>query len=112
MRILQRDVLRQAALAQLVEQLICNQQVIGSTPVRGSNFHLALHALYQGKRARSGAPDVSRWFSLNRVIWAHFSFSRGPSVAQEAFSLPVEPSRAGLSLLADMRHSYSDPPSR
>jgi hypothetical protein len=28
--------LRQAALAQLVEQLICNQQVIGSTPVRGS----------------------------------------------------------------------------
>ena len=25
-----------AALAQLVEQLICNQQVVGSTPARGS----------------------------------------------------------------------------
>ena len=34
--ILRREASRQAALAQLVEQLICNQQVIGSTPVRGS----------------------------------------------------------------------------
>ncbi len=70
-----------AALAQLVEQLICNQQVIGSTPVRGSDSYLAFHALYQGKRARGGDSDVSRWFSWNRVIWAHFSLSRGPSVA-------------------------------
>ena len=27
-----------ASLAQLVEQLICHQQVIGSTPIRGSDF--------------------------------------------------------------------------
>ena len=29
-----------AEVAQLVEQLICNQQVAGSTPIFGSNFSL------------------------------------------------------------------------
>jgi hypothetical protein len=28
-----------ASLAQLVEQLICNQQVVGSTPTAGSIFY-------------------------------------------------------------------------
>jgi hypothetical protein len=76
-----------AALAQLVEQLICNQQVVGSTPARGSDFYLAFHALYQGKRACCGHVSASHQFSFVGVIWGHFSLSRGPSVAQESFSL-------------------------
>jgi hypothetical protein len=46
--------LRQAALAQLVEQLICNQQVIGSTPVRGSERSETLsRAVHQPRKTRS-----------------------------------------------------------
>ena len=52
-------VLRQAALAQLVEQLICNQQVIGSTPVRGSNSDLSrvVHS-DSGPRVVSNQPPL------------------------------------------------------
>ena len=32
---------REAGIAQLVEQLICNQQVIGSNPIAGSGLKLA-----------------------------------------------------------------------
>lgn len=35
---------REAGLAQLVEQLICNQQVAGSSPILSSNF-LGVHVL-------------------------------------------------------------------
>ena len=30
----------EAGIAQLVEQLICNQQVIGSNPIAGSSFKI------------------------------------------------------------------------
>ena len=33
---------RNAGIAQLVEQLICNQQVIGSNPIAGSNLKMEL----------------------------------------------------------------------
>ena len=31
-----------AGLAQLVEQLICNQQVVGSTPIASSNHSISI----------------------------------------------------------------------
>ena len=81
-RTLQRDASRHAALAQLVEQLICNQQVVGSTPARGSKFDLAFCALYQGKRALSSGPVAFRHFASIGFILRHFSFSNGPNTAQ------------------------------
>jgi hypothetical protein len=74
-----------AALAQLVEQLICNQQVVGSTPARGSNPDLAFHAVYLGKRSSSGFLDVSREFSSIRAIGPCFPSWCGPNVAQGCF---------------------------
>ncbi len=37
--------MRLAGVAQLVEQLICNQQVVGSTPIASSNFHVSVSGL-------------------------------------------------------------------
>ncbi len=51
------------------EQLICNQQVIGSTPVPGSNHMQVFCVRYQGKRPPS---DSLRCHSLSYVISHYF----------------------------------------
>jgi mannose/fructose-specific phosphotransferase system component IIA len=38
-----------AGIAQLVEQLICNQQVIGSSPIAGSPYNQALRLIMRSK---------------------------------------------------------------
>ena len=39
-----------ATVAQLVEQLICNQQVVGSSPISGSTFIAGVRSYRQGHR--------------------------------------------------------------
>jgi hypothetical protein len=46
-----------AALAQLVEQLICNQQVVGSSPTSGS---ISLSGVYAFENARYRHPRIDR----------------------------------------------------
>ena len=48
---------RYAEIAQLAEQLICNQQVVGSTPVLGSKQYLDL--VTEWSNARSGKEKAS-----------------------------------------------------
>ena len=43
---------REAGIAQLAEQLICNQQVVGSIPTAGSGA--LLDPIYTGTKANSG----------------------------------------------------------
>ena len=45
-----------AGVAQLAEQLICNQQVVGSSPITGSTTKSKLHLTYTG-RFQSGQMD-------------------------------------------------------
>ena len=63
-----------AALAQLVEQLICNQQVVGSSPTSGSSLQVIRGQLSEWlKEADCKSASVSlRWFES---ITAHSLFA-------------------------------------
>ena len=62
----------EATLAQLVEQLIRNQQVVGSNPTGGSN---KIKGLELNQRATSSG---SRSVNCRRVVFSFAFFSAGP----------------------------------
>ena len=62
-----------AGVAQLVEQLTCNQQVVGSTPIASSNFKCLLFrwwVLFVCKSALGLFVALALWF----VVQCYFSF--------------------------------------
>src|SRR5918992_1060394 len=64
---------RRAGVAQLVEQLIRNQQVIGSSPIAGSSFNKSLIVVFVVRRVRAqtrpGKPrDVVAWRCRRRSL--------------------------------------------
>jgi hypothetical protein len=74
----------EAGIAQLVEQLICNQQVIGSNPIAGSGCEAAL--------VKDPQAATNRRISENRSLLCLFFASH--SVALSPVLHPSRPSRS------------------
>jgi hypothetical protein len=53
-----------AGIAQLAEQLICNQQVMGSTPVASSKSYLSGHSNDEKGRRAKGSGNSGRHFAI------------------------------------------------
>ena len=62
-----------AGIAQLVEQLICNQQVVGSNPTAGSLFKSLIRRCFQFKEKQALAPIWHRGANLVLTFQANFS---------------------------------------
>jgi hypothetical protein len=93
-----------AGLAQLVEQLICNQQVAGSSPITSSILFLVLLGRGQMPEWLKGADCKSAGFGLRRFesfSAHHFSSEKGePEIEKQNGSLIGVKSRAGVAQLA------------
>ena len=70
-------------MAQLAEQLICNQQVIGSSPIIGLLFYLDGTAV--GREANGGIPEWPKGADCTSVSSA-FGGSNPPSPTKQTIS--------------------------
>ncbi len=76
-----------AGVAQLVEQLICNQQVAGSSPITSSMVSLRASGQMMDREILEGFPSGQREQTVNLPAYAYEGSNPSPSTSRVCFEV-------------------------